>query len=454
MLVFIIYTLVGKKQIKELNLLSFFRQDYFKLALKYYQSQDYNKALKYALKSVVSDSCNIDKILLLGNTYYVLQDYKKALAFYNKILLLDSHNLSAQINYVDTLINLQQYSQAKQYLANINNKEIKLFLQAKINFEQEEYASAEEGFISYTNLKDTDSWGWNMLSQSAQKNGNYQLSLDAGLKAIEVSDGDDSHQLNFAYAIYEIAVEEGRGFVENHLRKWHQKYPENVIVKQVWNSFYPKPEFCKSDTLYVKKVFDDFADSFDEILEELEYVVPLRIAEVAKANMVASLSEKISILDIGCGTGLCAQNLKKIFNNAEFLGVDVSSQMLEKARAKQIYKKLINDDIESYLLKPKKQYELIVAADVFTYFGDLKKIFQGMYRSLKNNGKIIFSISALFEVDSVWKQHLSGRFLHSQKYIENLLVEVGFSNASFELCRLRKEGREDVLGWIIFAVKT
>ena len=98
MLVFIIYTLVGKKQIKELNLLSFFRQDYFKLALKYYQSQDYNKALKYALKSVVSDSCNIDKILLLGNTYYVLQDYKKALAFYNKILLLDSHNLSAQIN--------------------------------------------------------------------------------------------------------------------------------------------------------------------------------------------------------------------------------------------------------------------------------------------------------------------------------------------------------------------
>ena len=434
-------------------LLSIFKRDFLKLASNYYQSQDYNKALKYALKAINSDTDNIDKIMLLGNICYVLQDYEKAQDYYCKILLLDSHNIGAQINYADTLIMLHRYSQAEQYLPNIADEKTKLFLQAKISFAQEDFVSAEEYFIAYTKLKNTDAWAWNMLSQSAQKNGHFQLALEAGITAVEKSAGDDSHHLNLAYTIYEIAVEKGKEFVLPILQKWYAEYPDNPIVKHSWNCFFPSLDFCKSDSLYVKKIFDEFADSFDETLQDLDYTVPLNISQIAKANMQDSVLKKISILDLGCGTGLCAQNLKKIFNKAKFFGVDISPKMLAKAQNKNIYKKLINDDIESYLFEQKNKHELIVAADVLTYFGDLKTLFQGMYKSLKENGKIIFSVSALSEEDLNWQQHLSGRFLHSKKYIKKILIETGFCSIKFASCMLRKEGEKNVFGWIVYAVK-
>jgi predicted TPR repeat methyltransferase len=328
-----------------------------------------------------------------------------------------------------------------------------LFLHGKLNFEQEKYISAEKYFSAYTKLKNMDSWGWNMLSQSAQKNNNYQLALDAGLTAVETSDGDDAHQLNLAYTIYEIALEKGKKTVMPTLKKWYQKHSQNIIVQQVWNIFFSSSETYRSDSQYVKKIFDEFADSFDEVLRDLEYIVPTKISQILQADKSDFIDKKIAVLDLGCGTGLCVQSLKKILKNAVFYGVDISPKMSEKAATKNIYKKLINEDVEAYLFKHKNKYEMIIAADVFTYFGDLKKVFEGVYKSLKKDGVIVFSISELSKSDSMWKQHLSGRFLHSKKYIENLLVETGFSPAKFVPCVLRKEGKKNVNGWIILGKK-
>ena len=366
------------------NLLSILKRDYFKKASKYYQSQDYNKALKYALKAVKDETLNIDKIFLLGNIYYVLQYYEKAQDYYEQILLLDSQNIAAQTNYVDTLILQGKYDLAEQYLSNVINEEMKLFLHGKLNFEQEKYISAERYFSAYTKLRNMDSWGWNMLSQSAQKNNNYQLALDAGLTAVETSDGDDAHQLNLAYTIYEIALEKGKKAVMPTLKKWYQKHSQNIIVQQVWNIFFSSSETYRSDSQYVKKIFDEFADSFDEVLHDLEYTVPTKILQILQADKPDFIDKKIAVLDLGCGTGLCVQSLKKILKNAVFYGVDISPKMLEKAATKNIYKKLINEDVEAYLFKHKNRYEMIIAADVFTYFGDLKKVFEGVYKSLKN----------------------------------------------------------------------
>ncbi|MBR6664038.1 MAG: methyltransferase domain-containing protein, partial [Alphaproteobacteria bacterium] len=375
--------------------MSILKRDYFKKASKYYQSQDYNKALKYALKAVKDETLNIDKIFLLGNIYYVLQYYEKAQDYYEQILLLDSQNIAAQTNYVDTLILQGKYDLAEQYLSNVINEEMKLFLHGKLNFEQEKYISAERYFSAYTKLRNMDSWGWNMLSQSAQKNNNYQLALDAGLTAVETSDGDDAHQLNLAYTIYEIALEKGKKAVMPTLKKWYQKHSQNIIVQQVWNIFFSSSETYRSDSQYVKKIFDEFADSFDEVLHDLEYTVPTKILQILQADKPDFIDKKIAVLDLGCGTGLCVQSLKKILKNAVFYGVDISPKMLEKAATKNIYKKLINEDVEAYLFKHKNRYEMIIAADVFTYFGDLKKVFEGVYKSLKKDGVIVFSISEL-----------------------------------------------------------
>jgi len=302
-------------------------------------------------------------------------------------------------------------------------------------------------------LEKDNYWAWNLLSQAAQKNKNYALALDAGLKAVCASKGEMSQHLNLAYAIYEIALEKGQDFIIPTLKKWHQKYPQNSIVLQSWHSFFPSQNFTRSDPEYIKNVFDCFSDSFEETLADLDYRVPQYIADISKENLSYLFHKKISILDLGCGTGLCAKRLVAIFKKALFYGVDLSSQMLKEAKKKSLYKQLICDDIERYLSEQNKKFDLIVAADVFTYFGSLKSMFFNAGLSLKKGGHIIFSISENTSSDSLWQQHISGRFLHSKKYIENILNESGFYDIKFEYCCLRKEAEKEVMGWIIIATK-
>jgi len=436
-------------------LVAFRSQKYlYEMAYDCYQKQEYSIALKYAQKCIKKAPENVPAILLLANIYYALQNYSQACDLYHQVLDIDSQHLVARINIADIYIIQKKYAQAQDVIKKIEPIRYADFLWGKLYFAQENYALSEEHLYRFLSLEKDNYWAWNLLSQAAQKNKHYQSALDAALKAVEISNGADSQHLNMAYALYEIAVESGKECVIPTLKKWYQKYSQNIIVQQVRNCFFSSSDSSKSDSLYIKKIFDEFADSFDDVLRNLDYIVPTKISQITKINMQDILDKKISILDLGCGTGLCAQSMKKTFKNAVFYGVDISSKMLEQAAAKNIYKKLINADIETYLFEQKNKYEMIVAADVFTYFGDLKKLFEGMYNSLKKDSIIAFSISELSTSDSMWKQHLSGRFLHSKNYIKNLLSETGFCHTKFAPCILRKEGDKNVKGWIIFSKKT
>ena len=48
---------------------------------------------------------------------------------------------------------------------------------------------------------------------------------------------------------------------------------------------------------------------------------------------------------MGCGSGLCGKQLKKIFKKSRLVGVDISSQMLISAKEKNVYDK--NGDLIS-----------------------------------------------------------------------------------------------------------
>ncbi|XP_013412462.1 methyltransferase-like protein 27 [Lingula anatina] len=88
----------------------------------------------------------------------------------------------------------------------------------------------------------------------------------------------------------------------------------------------------------VEDVYARWAKDYDKDLAELNYFAPANNAnEVEKA---LKNKKDALILDAACGTGLCGIELtKRGFHNLH--GLDGSSEMLEQAKQKGIYKKTI-----------------------------------------------------------------------------------------------------------------
>lgn len=151
----------------------------------------------------------------------------------------------------------------------------------------------------------------------------------------------------------------------------------------------PQPDMTQAP--YVQALFDDFAGRFDRsLLQELAYQGPALIAELVGTGAPDGLG---TVLDLGCGTGLVGERLRQ--HCAWLDGVDLSSGMLEKARAKKIYDGLFQGDVAAFLYDPPRLYDWIVAGDVLNYVGALDQVMTGLGMALHSGGRAVFTVEAL-----------------------------------------------------------
>jgi len=83
----------------------------------------------------------------------------------------------------------------------------------------------------------------------------------------------------------------------------------------------------------VKKHFEEEAREFDEIILKL---IPY-YHEMIDALITAipfEVSEKIKVIDLGCGTGTIAKKVKETYPNAQITCVDLAENMIEMAKMK------------------------------------------------------------------------------------------------------------------------
>ena len=73
------------------------------------------------------------------------------------------------------------------------------------------------------------------------------------------------------------------------------------------------------------------------------------------------------ILDIGCGTGLVAAAIRQSRPDAVIDGVDISPDMLEKARGKGDYARLMTADLTGDFSHLPRRYAALVSAGTFTH---------------------------------------------------------------------------------------
>jgi predicted TPR repeat methyltransferase len=196
---------------------------------------------------------------------------------------------------------------------------------------------------------------------------------------------------------------------------------------------------------HVQGLFDDYAGEFDShLLQVLHYCGH----EVLAGELRQEAGERrfAHALDLGCGTGLCGVQLRGLANRID--GVDLAANMLAQARSRNIYERLTQADVASYLAATERRYDLIVAADVFTYVGDLDAVFAGAARVLQAGGLFCFSAEVAdqgADVDFVLRGSL--RYAHSRRYVEALAQRHGLSVLRLVRKPFREDQRKMIEAW-------
>lgn len=198
---------------------------------------------------------------------------------------------------------------------------------------------------------------------------------------------------------------------------------------------------------YVSALFDAYASTFEATLvDRLKYRTPADLAALIRSCATPPFARA---LDLGCGTGLMAAALGGDVGWVK--GVDLSAKMLNFARRRGLYGALAQQNLLDALHEPEEPYDLIVAADVFIYLGDLAPVFAAARARLTAQGMFAFSVER-HAADQGYGLTAALRFAHSEDYVRTALADAGLEIIATAPGTLRLEAGKAVDG-LFFAAR-
>jgi predicted TPR repeat methyltransferase len=196
---------------------------------------------------------------------------------------------------------------------------------------------------------------------------------------------------------------------------------------------------------YVQSLFDGYANGFeDHLVQVLHYRAP----EILVRGMGQRHFDHV--LDLGCGTGLCGQQLRPI--SRHITGVDLSANMVEQARARAVYDEVVHADLVEYLAGPRAPHDLVIAADVFIYVGALEAVFAAVQQALAPGGVFAFTVE-LAAGPAPMELRTSLRYAHSRAYIESLAKRLGLEFMSTAQHPIREDQGQPIDGLFVWLVR-
>ena len=141
------------------------------------------------------------------------------------------------------------------------------------------------------------------------------------------------------------------------------------------------------------------AGSYEEYQKSVHWSGPRSVSDKWQAlhadviNSQTSASEKHRVLDAGCGTGFIAEIFFSLVspNLVELYGGDLSTDMLAKARAKNLYTELQIVNLKETLPYEAGFFDSIVSAGVFTPGHCGAECLPNLMQVLKRGGYLILT---------------------------------------------------------------
>jgi predicted TPR repeat methyltransferase len=230
--------------------------------------------------------------------------------------------------------------------------------------------------------------------------------------------------------------------------QWASLDPANAKARHMAAATSGENVPTRASDEYVRELFDNAAADFEANLAQLEYR--------AHHNVVTALVERVgatplpSVLDAGCGTGICGPLLRP--HCKHLVGVDLSPKMLELARARHCYDELTAAELTVFMSAHPEAFDAVVAADTLVYFGALHEVLTAAHRTLRAQGWLVFTLEALSGHSAADHQlQVHGRYAHGESYVRTSLATAGFETEALTYETLRQEREHDVRGLCVVA---
>ncbi len=374
---------------------------------------------------------------------------REAIEIYNSLLRLVPDSPLLHFNCGLAHFDLNQFREAEEHYrraCEINPEDPDIHYNQGLNFRR--LGKTKEGAKSFAmavqlgdNTVDT-LYNLALCHQDLQDNDEASRVYDL---ILSLSPDHQSTLNNYAYLCHKSGETEKAEALYGKLLKYN---PDHQAAQHMLNSLSGKTV----DTAplgYVETVFDNYAKDFEHSLQEhLHYRTPKVLWD--RYRHLFNKDSRQRCLDLGCGTGLAGEQFTPCC--AHMTGVDISENMLAVAEEKQIYNDLIKDDIVHFLQTSQdSSYDLIIAADVFTYLGALETIFTSCFTITKENGVFLFSVEN--SDNNQFKLKKTGRFGHSIIYIQDLCRKTGWSILDVHSSDLRQDKGQWIKGSLIILQK-
>ena len=378
-------------------------------ATAYRDLDDFDAALIDHAEAIACVPNNPEAIQSRGATYLKMQKSTEALADYNRALAINPEHFGALTGRADSLLALRRNEAAVAQYDTV--------LALKPDFYQAHHTRGsalakldrnDEALRSYDRALEIRPDDPDVLSSK-------------GDLLVKMGRGDE------AARAYRAAIVHGgdEEFIRFRLASIGQEPIPALVPKRL-----------------VTELFDQYAVRFEEhLVKQLKYQTPELLA---KRTLAFCSPEPLNILDIGCGTGLLGPYL--LHRKRHLVGVDLSPRMIEKAREKQIYDELHVAELVEFLVTRTEEFDVVAAADVFVYIGDLNPVFAAVQRTLKDRGVFSFTVEKSLSENIVLSA--AGRYAHSMDYIRRLARDFKFRIDEITERTIRMENGVDVKGYI------
>lgn len=301
------------------------------LADEHYRAGEYDLAAEYAAQASANAPTDAEIKILSGLICLAQENTAEARICFQKALALDPRSVPALVNLANLETAAGEYETAEKHYkralelspqnldAHINYADM-LYRQKRLPEALEEYRTAvviDPGIPEISNN----------LGVILKDIGEYEEALGLFFNAFNQRPETGEFSVNIAETLTLLHGQEPETAVKI-AQNWRRQAPDNAFAVHICAALQGKLE-NENNQIYVEKLFDNFADNYELVLQKLDYGVVRSLR-----NFTGPVEG--TLVDLGCGTGLAGLAYQAA--GTRLVGVDISEKCSPRPAKRNLQK--------------------------------------------------------------------------------------------------------------------